>query len=32
MEVRGRDVKSMWRWMEAFNSYEEMVAGVPSAV
>jgi hypothetical protein len=32
VEVRGLDVKCMRRWMDAFNSYEEMVAGVPSAV
>jgi thiamine kinase-like enzyme len=29
MEIRGRDVESMRRWMEAFNGYEEMVAGYP---
>jgi hypothetical protein len=29
VEVRGRDIKCMQRWIEAFNGYEEMVAGVP---
>ena len=31
VEIRGLDVKCMRRWMDAFNGYEEMVAGVPSA-
>jgi Choline/ethanolamine kinase len=31
VEVRGRDVKCMRRWMDSFNDYEEMVAGVSSA-
>ena len=31
VELRGRDVKCMRRWMDAFNDYEAMVAGTNMA-